>query len=82
VTSTADSETCLPAPATEGLGEVDRERSASLADEGGVSGARVEARDASGPVGGRPERREIRSWRALVVVAVGTAIAWLVARHH
>jgi len=38
-------ESAPPAPATSGLSEFDRERAASLADEGGASAASVESQD-------------------------------------
>jgi hypothetical protein len=50
-----------PAPATEGLTRLDRERAASVADEGGASGAAVEAEHAVETIPG-PDGRPIPRW--------------------
>jgi hypothetical protein len=49
-----------PAPATEGLDPLDRDRAGSLAYEGGASGASVEGPDAPAPPeGDQPEPRRL-----------------------
>lgn len=50
-----------PAPATEGLNRLDRERAASVADEGGASGAAVEGKDAVETIPGA-DGRPIPRW--------------------
>ena len=62
------------APATEGLGRLDRERAGSLADEGGVSAAAVESQ-------ADPRREEKdRIWRLAAVaaslIALGSLLFW------
>jgi hypothetical protein len=67
----------LPAPATEGLSALDRDRAGTLADEGGVSAATVEARepfDIEAPLAGP-------AWRTAALLAagaLGVLIAWSV----
>jgi hypothetical protein len=44
--------TAIPPPETEGLNTLDRERAASIADEGGASAATVEAQPPAPPASG------------------------------
>jgi hypothetical protein len=70
---------CPPLPDSQGLGPLDRERVASVADEGGRSAAAIESpeRDRRSLARtGRPKK----SWRSVAVIALGTATAWLVVR--
>lgn len=64
----------LHAPATEGLGSLDRERAGSLADEGGVSAAAIESQE------GRSREDRDRIWRFGVVAAslmvLGGLLLW------
>jgi hypothetical protein len=59
---------------TEGLGALDRDRAGSLADEGGVSAAAVEAQEPDGP-GDRD-----RPWRvgavAAILIILGGLLYW------
>jgi hypothetical protein len=72
----------LPAPATEGLGPLDRDRAGTLADEGGVSAAAVESLPLEGErVDGR--RRGNVAWRVAALLAagaLGVLVAWSVLR--
>jgi hypothetical protein len=63
----------LSVPATQGLGALDRDRAGSLADEGGVSAAAVEARsDELLADGARPgPGRSQASWRGATLLAAG-----------
>jgi hypothetical protein len=65
----------LPAPATEGLSALDRDRAGTLADEGGVSAAAVEALepiDVEAPVA----RAAWRTGALLAAGALGVLLAW------
>ena len=53
----------VPAPGTEGLGALDRDRAGSLADEGGVSAAALESQEPAGT----GERERV--WRFAAVAA-------------
>jgi MYXO-CTERM domain-containing protein len=66
--------TPAPAPATAGLTDLDRQRAASLADEGGASGAALERQEPA-PVPGRRSK----PW-GLAAFAVGLFAAWRLAR--
>jgi hypothetical protein len=57
----APESTPRPEPATEGLNRLDRERAASVADEGGAAGAAVEGEDAVETIPG-PDGRPIPRW--------------------
>jgi hypothetical protein len=59
-----------PAPATEGLNRLDRERAGSLADEGGAAAATVEAEksDAGRPVPGRKGRKRVKAGALLLAL--------------
>jgi hypothetical protein len=60
------------APATQGLSAFDRDRAGSLADEGGVSAAAVEARGDELFVDGvRPGRGAQASWRGATLLVAG-----------
>lgn len=73
-------ETVRPLPATQGLGALDLDRAHSLADEGGVSAAAVEARGDEHFVEGRcRERGGKAAWRGatlLVAGAFGILAGW------
>jgi hypothetical protein len=66
-----DSNQTLHAPATEGLGSLDRDRAGSLADEGGVSAAAVESQEP------RSRGERDRLWRAAAVGASLLVLAGL-----
>lgn len=80
MTSPETEATGAAAPCVDGLGALDRERAASLADEGGVAAAAVEGQENQLRVARR--RLDEGSWRTTAVVAIGTAVAWLVLRRH
>jgi hypothetical protein len=61
----------LPAPATEGLSALDRDRAGTLADEGGVTAAALEGRR-SADDGEGDSRASNRTWRAAALLAGGT----------
>lgn len=66
----------LHAPATEGLSALDRDRAGTLADEGGVSAAAVEARPPEDEgVDGR--RQGDGAWGTAVLLAAGALGALL-----
>lgn len=51
----SNSKKSMPPPATEGLGVLDQDRAGSVADEGGVSAATVEAEES--PAGFEPRKK-------------------------
>jgi hypothetical protein len=67
----------LPAPATEGLSALDRDRAGTLADEGGVTAAALEARPSTEDGEGEG-RRSSRTWRRAALLA-GATLAVLAA---
>jgi hypothetical protein len=73
----------LCVPATQGLGVLDRDRAGSLADEGGVSAAALEARsDELLADGARPGRSQA-SWRSATLLAAGAfaiLVGWRIVR--
>lgn len=62
------------APATEGLGALDRDRAASVADEGGATAAALETQDIEEAVGTTPAEK--RTWRTVTLETVGAPKAW------
>jgi len=62
------------APETEGSRRLDRERAASVADEGGVSAARLEARDFA-PDEPAADDDRMRLLAALIVL--GALVVWI-----
>jgi hypothetical protein len=80
----------LAAPETEGLNALDRDRAASLADEGGASASALEAQDLELPIDarragdgfGRPREgwRRSMAWPAAALFAAGAVVAWNVFR--
>ena len=63
----------LPAPATEGLGALDRDRAASVADEGGTAAAAVETQDVE--KAGQAESGN-RTWRKVSLETIGAPRVW------
>ena len=63
----------LPAPATEGLGALDRDRAASVADEGGTAAAAVETQEARKA---DPVETEKRTWRKVSLETRGGPREW------
>jgi hypothetical protein len=74
MTGATELDTPAPAPATDGLSDLDRKRAASLADEGGASGAALERQEPA-PVAARRGR----PW-GLAAFAVGLFAAWRLVR--
>ena len=71
----------LPAPATDGLNALDRDRASSVADEGGVSASALDAREDDRPSDlDTRERVRVAVWPAAVLAAVGVIAAWNVLR--
>lgn len=69
-TATRHPDLTRSAPATQGLGPLDRDRAGSLADEGGVSAATVEARSDEFVADGAPGRSQAL-WRGAKLLAAG-----------
>lgn len=66
----------LPAPATDGLSAVDRDRAGSLADEGGTSAAALESHGGPAEVPARRTPLGDTRWPIAVGIGLGAVAAW------
>lgn len=74
--ATEHSRTQLPAPATEGLSAIDRDRAGSLADEGGSSAAAFETHESPLKVRERGKLFPSTRWPIAVGIGLGAVAAW------
>lgn len=74
--ATRDSRTPLPAPATDGLSALDRDRAGSLADEGGTSAAALETHEGPAEVEDRGKPLGDRRWPIALGIGLGAVTAW------
>jgi hypothetical protein len=78
--ATRDSRTQLPAPATDGLSAIDRDRAGSLADEGGTSAATLESHEGPAEVHDKGTPPRERRWPIAVGIGVGAVATWRLLR--
>lgn len=64
-----------PAPATEGLNRLDRDRAGSLADEGGAAGATVEAETETPAAARKGGKRKLKVGLVALLLSAGAASA-------